>query len=251
MHDLILMHHFAFQQQNRALPDKDSRLFSACGSRLLCTLRPSYAVFLSGTLTLRLAGRETPESIREFWFGSSEDDAIAAAEQSKLWWTKHPESDRLIRDRFEPWLQEAAAGTLDHWAATPGGRLALILLTDQFPRNMYRNTPQSFAFDTFARRWCVDGLRDGADRHLRPIERVFFYLPLEHSESLEDQERVVMLFHALVAESGPGFAGFLDYAVRHREVIARFGRFPHRNGILGRASTPEEEAFLKEPGSSF
>ena len=198
---------------------------------------------------------ESPDTIREFWFGSSTDDAVVAAERSKLWWTKHPDTDRQIRERFECCLHLAAKRELDDWAATPGGRLALILLTDQFPRNMYRNMLESFAFDALARRWCEEGLREGAHRLLRPIERVFFYLPLEHSESLADQERAVALFRELVQGEGPergaNFAGFLEYAIRHRDVIVRFGRFPHRNRILGRVSTAEEIAFLKEPGSSF
>lgn len=198
---------------------------------------------------------ETPDTIREFWFGSSPDDAAVAAEQSRLWWTKHPDTDREIRDRFESCLRKAADGELDGWAATPRGRLALIILTDQFPRNMYRITPASFACDPLARRWCEEGLQAGVDKLLRPIERVFFYLPLEHSEAMADQDRAVALYEALVQDVGPeraaGFTGFLDYAIRHREVIARFGRFPHRNRILGRASTQEEVEFLAQPGSSF
>lgn len=198
---------------------------------------------------------ETPDSIHAFWFGTRLDDALVAKEQSKLWWVKNPRTDQLIRERFESVVRMAAQGELDAWRATPQGRLALILLTDQFPRNMYRNTPQAFAFDPLALAWCKEGLQAGAHETLRPIERVFFYLPLEHSESLQDQERAVALFQALVDSVPPShkedFAGFLDYAVRHREVIARFGRFPHRNVILGRTSTPEEVAFLKEPGSSF
>lgn len=198
---------------------------------------------------------ESPETIHRFWFGTASDDAVVASEQSRLWWQKHPDTDRQIRQRFESWLHRAANGELDAWAATPGGRLALILLTDQFPRNMYRNAPESFAYDAFARRWCREGLEEGVDRALRPIERVFFYLPLEHAESLEDQERAVALFRELVRDAGAeragAFEGFLDYAIQHRDVIARFGRFPHRNAILGRVSTPEEAAFLKEPGSSF
>lgn len=198
---------------------------------------------------------EIPETIHRFWFGSALDDAVVADEQSSLWWQKHPDTDRQIRQRFESCLHRAANGELDGWATTPGGRLALILLTDQFPRNMYRNAPESFAYDALALRWCREGLQVGADRALRPIERVFFYLPLEHSESLEDQERAVALFRQLVQDVGTeragAFEGFLDYAIRHRNVIARFGRFPHRNAILGRVSTPEEAAFLKEPGSSF
>lgn len=204
---------------------------------------------------------ETPESICRFWFGRAVDDTAAwddgaiAAAQAKLWWRKHPDTDRAIRERFLPWLGRAAARELDAWAATPRGRLALILLADQFPRNMHRHTAQAFAYDALARAWCVDGLAHGCDRALRPIERVFFYLPLEHSESLADQERAVALIGALAAQadarSRPAFADFADYAVRHRDVIARFGRFPHRNAALGRASTDAEIAFLREPGTSF
>jgi uncharacterized protein (DUF924 family) len=198
---------------------------------------------------------ENPGSILEFWFGTSQDDVTVASEQAKLWWVKREETDRLIRERFETTLHMAARHELDAWSATPHGRLALILLTDQFSRNMYRNTPASFAYDELARAWCREGLRDKAHLALRPIQRVFFYLPLEHSESLDDQEQSVALFTELVdSVDVPGreaFAGFLDYALRHRDVIARFGRFPHRNSILGRPSTEEEIAFLKQPGSSF
>lgn len=198
---------------------------------------------------------ETPDTIHAFWFGLSVDDAVVVAEQSRLWWTKHPDTDRLIRQRFESCLRLAADGKLDHWATTPTGLLALVLLSDQFPRNMYRNTPESFAFDPLARRWCKEGLSQGMDKLLHPIERTFLYLPLEHSESLEDQERSVLLFEELAQSAGPersaDFAGYLDYAIRHREIVARFGRFPHRNRLLGRASTSEEIAFLEQPGSSF
>lgn len=198
---------------------------------------------------------ENPDTIREFWFGTNTDDVIVAREQSRLWWMKHPETDALIRQRFEPWLAKTVDHELDAWAGTPTGRLALILLTDQFPRNMYRDTPRAFAYDPLALAWCKEGLPHNADAQLRPIERVFFYLPLEHSESLADQDEAVARFEKLVGgldpERRPAFEGFLDYARRHREVIVRFGRFPHRNRILGRESTPEEIAFLLQPGSSF
>jgi uncharacterized protein (DUF924 family) len=198
---------------------------------------------------------ETPDTIHEFWFGASTDDAIVAQERAKLWWIKREETDNAIRQRFEAYVLKAASHELDAWAATPTGRLALIILTDQFPRNIYRNTPQFFAFDALALAWCKEGVEGNVQVALRPIERVFFYLPLEHSESLDDQERSVALFRELVDSLVPSqraaFEGFLDYAIRHRDVITRFGRFPHRNRILGRASSPEELAFLKEPGSSF
>lgn len=198
---------------------------------------------------------ETITTVLRFWFGASNDDAEVARTRSALWWNKDESTDTTIRTRFAGLLGRAAGGGLDDWLATPRGRLALIVLTDQFPRNMHRDTPEAFAFDHFARAWCEAGLALGADQALRPIERVFFYLPLEHSEVLADQERAVALFEALAGEGNtalqPTLASNLDFARRHRDIIARFGRFPHRNHILGRASTPEEVAFLREKGSSF
>jgi uncharacterized protein (DUF924 family) len=198
---------------------------------------------------------ETPGTILEFWFGSNADDAAVAEERSALWWAKHAKVDEEIRERFGACMARTASGELDAWAATAGGRLALILLADQFPRNAYRDTPQAFALDPLALAWCKEGIRLGLHASLRPIERVFFYLPLEHSESLDDQRQSVALFQELVDSVEPRcagtFRGFLDFAVRHRDIVMRFGRFPHRNRILGRPSTPEELAFLQEKGSSF
>ena len=198
---------------------------------------------------------ESVASILDFWFGANTDDVAVASERSKLWWVKREETDAAIRQRFEPCVLSAVRRELDAWADTPRGRLALIILTDQFPRNIYRNTPAAFGCDELARAWCKEGLHRNAHLALRPIERVFFYLPLEHSESMDDQEQAVALFRELADSVGQQakdvFRGFLDYAIRHREVIAQFGRFPHRNAILGRASTGEEIAFLRQPGSSF
>jgi len=195
------------------------------------------------------------ETVLEFWFGADADDAAVAKAQAKLWWSKNVDIDSEIRRRFEDGVRAAAEGRLDDWAAIPRGRLALIILTDQFPRNIYRDTPQAFAYDAKALGWCLDGLAQRSDLQLRPIERVFFYLPLEHSESLAHQERMVRcfeeLFAAVALEQKQTFAEYLDFARRHRDIIGRFGRFPHRNKILGRESTPEEIAFLAEPGSSF
>jgi uncharacterized protein (DUF924 family) len=198
---------------------------------------------------------ENPATIIEFWFGLDTDDKQTADRQAKLWWSKNEELDAEMRERFAPWLDKAAAHELDGWTETAAGRLALILLTDQFPRNIHRGTPQSFAYDALARAWCKEGLREGVQATLRPIERVFFYLPLEHSESLADQEQAVALFGELLDAVPPAhrnaFQGFYDFAVRHHDVIRRFGRFPHRNQILDRPSTPEELAFLQQKGSSF
>ena len=199
---------------------------------------------------------ETPDTIQKYWFGSAlEDAAVTARERAPLWWSKNPEVDNEIRRRFESCVILAGSGELDPWASNPQDRLALILLTDQFPRSIYRNSAKAFAFDSRALSLSHAGIDAGFDVSLRPLERVFFYLPLEHSESLADQQRAVSLFQKLVDEAGPDqkatFAEYLDFAARHRDIIARFGRFPHRNEVLGRISTPEELSFLQQPGSWF
>lgn len=198
---------------------------------------------------------ENPDSIRSFWFGANPDDAAVAQQNSKLWWSKSEDIDRQIRERFENQVTLAAAHGLDDWSESATGLLSLLLLTDQFPRNIYRNSPQAFQFDPLAQNWCRAGLDRGLDRQLRPIERVFFYLPLEHAESVPLQALSVQLFTRLYQEVPSEhmdiFRGYLMFALRHRRIIDRFGRFPHRNEILGRQSTPEEIAFLLEPGSSF
>jgi len=198
---------------------------------------------------------ENPASIWQFWFGEEADDLVTSQRQAALWWAKDEATDRLIRQRFETTLAAAADGRLDDWADSAEGVLALILLTDQFPRNMYRGEARAFAFDAQARRWCRHALERRIDAALRPIERVFVYLPLEHSEALDDQRQVLELFGALQQQAPAGrrelYAGYLDFAQKHHDIIARFGRFPHRNAILGRPSTPEESAFLQQPGSAF
>ena len=199
---------------------------------------------------------ETPDTIREYWFGTAlEDAAVTARDRAPLWWSKNPEVDNEIRRRFESWVIKAGSGELDNWASNPQDRLALILLTDQFPRSIYRDSAKAFAFDTKALSLTREGLDGGFDASLRPLEKVFFYLPLEHSESLADQQQSVSLFQKLLDEASPDqkptFTEYLDFAVRHRDIISRFGRFPHRNKALERISTPEELSFLQQPGSGF
>ncbi len=195
------------------------------------------------------------ETILTYWFGANPDQAALAKDRADLWWSKNIDVDREIRQRFESSVQLAGEGRLNSWLIEPRGRLALIILTDQLPRNIYRDSPQAFAFDTRALEWSLDGIESSVDRWLRPIERVFFYLPLEHSERLEDQERSVAMFRELLPSVDPDqqeiFESYLNFAILHRDVVARFGRFPHRNRILGRTSTPEELYFLSQPGSSF
>ena len=198
---------------------------------------------------------ESADAVLTFWFGKESDDTKTAAQQNKLWWSKDATVDQAISARFKASTLAAANGELDEWAAQPRDLLALILLTDQFPRNMYRGLPTSFAFDALALQWTLMALDHGFERHLRPIERVFLYLPLEHSEGLEHQHRSVQLFEQLLldvpASHKETFAGFVQFAIKHRDIVERFGRFPHRNEIFGRETTEEERAFLQTPGSSF
>lgn len=195
------------------------------------------------------------DEILEFWFGTAEDDLSADREKSSIWWSKNANTDAAIRVRFEPSIIAAASGKLENWRASTEGRLALILLTDQFPRNVYRGTPAAFRCDGIARQLCLDGLASRMDKELRLIQRVFFYMPLEHSEELEHQVLSVQLFRELSGEA-PAHAKALfekhaSYAVGHHTIIERFGRFPHRNELLGRHSSREEIEFLHQPNSSY
>lgn len=198
---------------------------------------------------------QVKEELLTFWFGDDPNDAAVAKAQAELWWGHRTETDELLQAKFGAAASAAATDLLDHWAGSPRGKLALILLLDQLPRAIHRATPAAFAQDSKARALAEKGLESGADRLLRPIERLFFYLPFEHSEELADQDRSVELFRELVTSVPTAhretFAAFVDYAARHRDVVVRFGRFPHRNLILGRESTPEEKTFLEQPGSSF
>ena len=191
----------------------------------------------------------THEDVLDFWFGvpGSPD----AGKPRRAWFVKKDDFDATIRTRFGATIEQALAGGLRDWdAAGPQGTLARILVLDQFTRNAYRNTPQSFAGDALALAAARALVDTGADRALAPLQRAFVYMPFEHAEDATMQARAVELFGMLAAEH-PGFDDMLDYAHRHRVVIARFGRFPHRNDILGRTSTPEEVEFLRQPGSRF
>lgn len=189
------------------------------------------------------------EEILQFWFGSSPSEA-RYAERRKLWFSKNPELDQEIRDRFMTMYEQAIAGELEHWQQSPQSCLALLIVLDQFSRNMFRNAPRAFAADTKALSIAKTAIDQGLAQQLEPIQRIFMYLPLEHSENLEDQLQSVKYFRDLAAID-PEFSDVSDYAVRHYDVIKQFGRFPHRNAILGRDTTPEEAAFLQQPGSSF
>jgi uncharacterized protein (DUF924 family) len=161
------------------------------------------------------------------------------------WYTIDPALDARLRARFEDAWAAAAAGRLDHWIAEPRSALALVILLDQLPRNMFRGTPRAFASDALARRHAKRAIDLGHDRRVPEPGRQFFYLPLMHSEWLTDQERCVRLIRIAMPDTG---AEQLDHATRHRDVIRRFGRFPSRNPILGRADTPEERAYREAGG---
>lgn len=191
----------------------------------------------------------TPQDVLDFWFGAP--GSLEAGKPRREWFVKKDEFDAVIRDRFGSAIDQALAGGLREWDQEgPQGSLARILVLDQFTRNAHRNTPLSFAGDALALAAAKSLVDSGADRELPPLQRAFVYMPFEHAEDAYMQERAVELFGMLAAEH-PGFDEMLDYAHRHRGVIARFGRFPHRNEILGRASTPEEIEFLRQPGSRF
>ena len=187
------------------------------------------------------------KDVLDFWFSDGPDTF------RMVWFTRDEGFDAAIRQRFGALLDPAREGALDGWTETPSGTLALLLVLDQFPRNLHRGTPRAFAADAKARvvaREAVVHRRQ--DLSLTPTQRVFLYLPFEHGEDMADQDLSVALFEGLrdsPAHRAPD--GAIDYAWRHWQVIRRFGRFPHRNAVLGRASTPAETAYLAQPGAGF
>ena len=174
------------------------------------------------------------QAVLEFWF--------RGAEARKEWFEKNAAFDEEIRARFLALTQEAASGALSNWRNLPGDCLALILTLDQFPRNLFRAEARAFATDALALAAARHAVDHGFDRAMLEVQRTFVYLPFEHSENLADQERSLELF--------AGNANY-EWARRHSEIVRRFGRFPHRNAVLGRQSTPAEIEFLRQPGSSF
>jgi uncharacterized protein (DUF924 family) len=185
------------------------------------------------------------DEVLDFWFGREGEPGYG--EFREEWFRKDPEFDREVRDRFEELHEQAAAGALDGWKEDARSCLALVIILDQFPRNMYRGDPRSYATDGKAQETAEYAVDHALDRELPEFQRMFLYMPFMHSEDLAHQRRSVELFRGL----GEDEADADSYAVRHMEIVERFGRFPHRNEVLGRPTTPEEAEFLKEPGSSF
>jgi uncharacterized protein (DUF924 family) len=186
------------------------------------------------------------QAILDFWFGQA--GTAEYGTERDFWFRKDPAFDADVRRRFAAAINSALAGGFSGWTS-PRGALARILLLDQFTRNAFRDTPRAFAGDPCALVLSEEAVGRGDDRALIAVERWFMYMPFEHAESLPAQERAVELFQRLGEETG--LTGQLAWAQRHAEIIRRFGRFPHRNAILERASTPEEIAFLATPGSRF
>jgi uncharacterized protein (DUF924 family) len=189
------------------------------------------------------------EDIHQFWFGPLDEAGLAAARQHALWFSASEETDAAIATRFGAVVQQALDGDLGDWADSDSGLIALVVVLDQFTRNMYRGTPGAFAGDAAALQLARQAIRSNRHRSLPVIHRVFLYMPLEHSENLATQQECVRLFSALAEETGAAsVTDFTRYAAAHRDVIARFGRFPHRNTILGRTSSAEEMAYMDTHG---
>lgn len=191
-----------------------------------------------------------------FWLGTPDPDGAVSDETFGRYWRRSEAFDAEIRERFGELHARAGRGELDGWAETPRGRAALVIVLDQLSRNLHRDDPRAFDNDGKALRLALEGVERGEHLSLRPMQAYFLLMPLMHSEELAVQQRGVELFDELAArhtapELAKCFAGAADYARRHRDIVARFGRFPHRNATVGRASTPEELEFLKQPGSSF
>ncbi|TNF32346.1 MAG: DUF924 domain-containing protein [Deltaproteobacteria bacterium] len=196
-----------------------------------------------------------PEDLLAFWFGPLDEWGRANATHARRWWMKDPAFDEALRARFGALHGAVAAGAREGWRATPRGLLAYVIVLDQLSRNLFRDTERMYAHDARALEVAEQGLTRGDAVDLGRDERHFLYMPLMHAESLPAQDRCVALFAAELAaapeEERADLARSLDFAQRHRDIVARFGRFPHRNALLGRPSSAEEIAFLTEPGSSF
>ena len=190
---------------------------------------------------------DTIKEIHNFWFGELDENGLCVSDRHALWFGASDATDTFCREQFGASLALARKGKLRDWAQTDRGLIALVVLLDQFSRNIHRGTAQAFTGDPIALALAQDTISSGRHLDLPPIHRVFLYLPLEHCEDLAVQENCVALFEELAQLTGhPQFASFARYAIAHRDVIAQFGRFPHRNKALGRESSAEELAYLEK-----
>ena len=208
-----------------------------------------------GEATITDADKIRIDAILKFWFKEHELSAPQIDGRMDVWFGEDPEFDEQIAARFSQDVEDASEGRLEHWGNTPEGRLALILLLDQFRRNIYRNKPEAFEMDKAALKLCVEGAMEKKDKGLSPIERVFFYMPLQHAESRRVQKKSCDIFRKLSEAVSPTFRETFDtitqFAELHADIVLQYGRFPHRNVILGRENTPEEEEYLSGDAPSF
>ena len=195
------------------------------------------------------------DEVIRFWFREQKLSAPQIDERMDVWFGEDDGFDFECKKRFAGDVAAASDGRLDHWAGNPHGRLALILILDQFRRNIFRNTADAFSHDRSALKLCVEGAMAKADQGLTPIQRVFFYMPLQHAESRKVQAKSVELFSKLAAAVSPTyretFETILQFAELHRDIVEQFGRFPHRNKLLNRENTPEEDEYLSGETPDF
>ncbi len=199
---------------------------------------------------------QTPGDVLHFWFDDAASDPTKLPERDNLWWSGDEGVDRLVASRSVAILARLASGLGEIWADKGAAeRLAAIVALDQFTRNIFRDTEFAFENDDLALKLCKSGLAKDDDKVLAPIKRWFFYLPLMHSENIDDQDLCVQLFEILRDQaddvSKEALEDAYNFAIKHRDVIAEYGRFPHRNKVLGRISTPAEEEYLAQPGAGF
>lgn len=211
--------------------------------------QPSETAFLAEADQARI------DAVLEFWFREQAMTAPQIDRRMDIWFGEDELFDLECKKEFSVDIGRASAGELDHWAEDPRGRLALILLLDQFRRNIYRNTADAFAMDKAALKLCVEGARNKKDKGLTPIQQAFFYMPLQHAESLKAQEMAVEIYNRLAgavsATYRETFETMATFAELHRDIIERFGRFPHRNQLLSRENTPEEDEYLAGDAPDF
>ena len=195
------------------------------------------------------------DAILRFWFKEAELSAPQIDGRMDIWFGENPVFDEEVAREFGRDVEEASEGKLDHWAHKPLGRLALILLLDQFRRNIYRNKAEAFALDKAALKLCVEGAMEKKDKGLTPIQRVFFYMPLQHAESRKVQEKSRVIYHRLASAVSTTyketFETIAQFADLHADIIDTFGRFPHRNAILNRQNSSEEDEYLSGDAPTF
>ncbi len=195
--------------------------------------------------------------ILTFWFGQQpcSNDSDYWKQKNTLWFGVNADADQHITKTFKPLLLQAKNNDFCNWQDTASGRLALIILTDQFPRNIYRSTNKAFSFDRFALKQCLEGLEAGQHLELHPVHQVFFFMPLEHSENIKHQNTCAELLASLVLSSSAALLSTMEnfhaFAIKHLDIIAQFGRFPHRNALLGRKSTAAELEYLQASSFKF